>query len=97
MSPAAQIGIWLGRRETLKYFINLTRWLRTVHEMHLLPPAPSLQMYSEVPRQNPYNQGKCHTAYHVSLLSSCRRDMQHQILAGMLRRCPPLPSLPFPG
>eukprot|EP00611_Tribonema_gayanum_P029428 TRINITY_DN786_c0_g1_i1.p1 TRINITY_DN786_c0_g1~~TRINITY_DN786_c0_g1_i1.p1 ORF type:complete len:750 (-),score=93.69 TRINITY_DN786_c0_g1_i1:75-2021(-) len=49
-----QIGGFHGRRNALLTFINIIRWLRTVHTMSLLPPAPVLTFLQPVYRPSPY-------------------------------------------
>ncbi len=68
---AAQIDSVHGRQQTLQLFINLTRWVRSVHDLHLLPPAPGLEMYTEHQRVNPYSEGKLQLPCHGSLQRSC--------------------------
>lgn len=34
----------LGRRKVLQRFINITRWLHTVHTLRLLPPPPPARL-----------------------------------------------------
>ena len=44
----------LGRQRVVKLFINLIRWLRTVHSLRLLPPAPPAQLLVPFYRDSPY-------------------------------------------
>ncbi|DBB07141.1 TPA: hypothetical protein ACH3X1_011712 [Trebouxia sp. C0004] len=44
----------LGRQRIVKLFINLIRWLRTVHELSLLPPPPPAQLLVPFKRPSPY-------------------------------------------
>jgi hypothetical protein len=79
MMSTAQIDTLYGRQDTLRFFVNLTRWMRTVHELHLLPPAPGLQMYLSVPRTNPYKEGKRHALYCMSLPPTCHSRVRVQL------------------
>ena len=51
----------LGRQRIVKLFINLIRWLRTVHELSLLPPPPPAQLLEPFKRPSPY-PGKIYIA-----------------------------------
>ncbi len=44
----------VGRQRVVKLFINLTRWLRTVHTLRLLPPTPPAQLLVPFHRLSPY-------------------------------------------
>ncbi|KAG5175349.1 hypothetical protein JKP88DRAFT_265861 [Tribonema minus] len=50
-----------GRRRALRTFINITRWVRTIHELNLLPPKPVLPLLTTVDRPSPYT-GTCHSS-----------------------------------
>eukprot|EP00611_Tribonema_gayanum_P023654 TRINITY_DN5017_c0_g1_i1.p1 TRINITY_DN5017_c0_g1~~TRINITY_DN5017_c0_g1_i1.p1 ORF type:complete len:591 (+),score=71.53 TRINITY_DN5017_c0_g1_i1:38-1810(+) len=52
-----QMGTSQGRRDAILTFINITRWLRTVHELSLLPPRPMLTLLKAVTRPSPYTLG----------------------------------------
>ncbi|DBB08149.1 TPA: hypothetical protein ACH3X3_008337 [Trebouxia sp. C0006] len=43
-----------GRRKVLHLFINLTRWLHTVHTLCLLPPPPPARLMEPFHRPSPY-------------------------------------------
>ncbi|DBA94012.1 TPA: hypothetical protein ACH3X1_001664 [Trebouxia sp. C0004] len=44
-----------GRRKVLQLFINLTRWLHTVHSLDLLPPPPPARLMKAFFRPSPYH------------------------------------------
>ena len=44
----------LGRQRIVRLFINLTRWIRTVHVLRLLPPPPPAQLLVPFYRLSPY-------------------------------------------
>lgn len=44
-----------GRRKVLQLFINLTRWLHTVHSLCLLPPPPPARLMKAFFRPSPYH------------------------------------------
>ncbi len=44
----------LGRQRIVRLFINLTRWIRTVHVLRLLPPPPPAQLLVPFHRLSPY-------------------------------------------
>ena len=44
----------VGRQRIVKLFINLIRWLRTVHVLCLLPPPPPAQLFVPFKRLSPY-------------------------------------------
>ncbi len=44
----------LGRQRIVRLFINLTRWIRTVHVLRLLPPTPPAQLLVPFHRLSPY-------------------------------------------
>ncbi len=44
----------VGRQRIVKLFINLIRWLRTVHVLSLLPPPPPAQLLVPFNRLSPY-------------------------------------------
>jgi len=44
----------LGRQRIVRLFINLTRWIRTVHVLRLLPPTPPAQLLVPFHRRSPY-------------------------------------------
>ncbi|KAG5181104.1 hypothetical protein JKP88DRAFT_246306 [Tribonema minus] len=52
-----QIGTSQGRRDAILTFINITRWLRSVHELSLLPPRPLLTLMKAVTRPSPHTLG----------------------------------------
>ncbi|KAL0032436.1 hypothetical protein WJX77_000530 [Trebouxia sp. C0004] len=43
-----------GRQHVVKLFINLVRWLRTVHVLSLLPPPPPARLLEPFMRPSPY-------------------------------------------
>ncbi|KAL0035830.1 hypothetical protein WJX77_004656 [Trebouxia sp. C0004] len=43
-----------GRQHVVKLFINLVRWLRTVHVLSLLPPPPPARLLEPFKRPSPY-------------------------------------------
>lgn len=47
-----------GRQKVLQLFINLTRWLHTVHALSLLPPPPAAILMKTFFRPSPYS-GEC--------------------------------------
>lgn len=47
-----------GRQKVLQLFINLTRWLHTIHILSLLPPPPPARLMKTFFRPSPYN-GEC--------------------------------------
>lgn len=47
-----------GRQKILHLFINLTRWLHTVHTLSLLAPPPAAMLMQSFYRPSPYS-GKC--------------------------------------
>lgn len=49
-----QMASYTGRQRILKLFINLTRWMRTVHELRLLPSPPPAQLLVPFHRRSPY-------------------------------------------
>ena len=49
-----QIASVSGRRKVVKLFINLTRWVHTVHAMNLLPPPPPAPLADTFSRPSPY-------------------------------------------
>ena len=44
-----------GRQKVLQLFINLTRWLHTIHTLSLLPPPPPARIMETFFRPSPYN------------------------------------------
>ncbi|KAL3150158.1 hypothetical protein ABBQ32_000020 [Trebouxia sp. C0010 RCD-2024] len=44
-----------GRQKVLRLFINLTRWLHTVHALGLLPPPPPARLLKTFFRTSPYS------------------------------------------
>ncbi len=44
-----------GQRKVLHLFINLTRWLHTVHTLHLLPLPLPARLLKHFYRQAPYS------------------------------------------
>ncbi|KAK9824557.1 hypothetical protein WJX72_011294 [[Myrmecia] bisecta] len=49
-----EIASSLGRRKVINLFINLTRWVHTVHAMGLLPPPPPASLAIPFNRPSPY-------------------------------------------
>ncbi|KAK9811323.1 hypothetical protein WJX72_001847 [[Myrmecia] bisecta] len=49
-----EIASSLGRRKVINLFINLTRWVHTVHAMGLLPPPPPAPLAIPFSRPSPY-------------------------------------------
>ena len=47
-----------GRQKVLQLFINLTRWLHTIHTLSLLPPPPPARLLDTFFRPSPYI-GEC--------------------------------------
>ncbi len=45
----------VGRQRIIKLFINLIRWLRTVHVLRLLPPPPPAPLLVPFNRLSPYS------------------------------------------
>ncbi|KAL0023742.1 hypothetical protein WJX77_000108 [Trebouxia sp. C0004] len=43
-----------GRQKVLQLFINLTRWLHTIHTLSLLPPPPPARLLETFFRPSPY-------------------------------------------
>ncbi|BDA48582.1 probable crinkler effector protein 8 [Coccomyxa sp. Obi] len=55
----------LGRRKVVSLFINLTRWVRTVDAMNLLPPPPPAALAVPFSRPSPYpNMGQVELSLH---------------------------------
>lgn len=51
-----QMRSLLGRQKVLQLFINITRWMHTVHTLHLLPPTSSYKApLKPFFRPSPYN------------------------------------------
>ena len=57
-----------GRRKVLHLFINLTRWLHTVHMLCLLPPPPPERLLKPFFRSSPYNGERHCLSYNAVLL-----------------------------
>ena len=53
-----QMVIPSGRVKVMQIMINITRWLRTIHKLKLLPPPPPAPLFEEFHRASPYN-GTC--------------------------------------
>eukprot|EP00611_Tribonema_gayanum_P032690 TRINITY_DN987_c0_g1_i2.p1 TRINITY_DN987_c0_g1~~TRINITY_DN987_c0_g1_i2.p1 ORF type:complete len:367 (-),score=73.78 TRINITY_DN987_c0_g1_i2:165-1265(-) len=53
-----------GRRRALLIFINITRWLRTIHVLRLLPPSPVLPLLQPMPRTSPFPGGSTTMTMH---------------------------------
>ena len=56
-----------GRRKVLHLFINLTRWLHTVHTLCLLPPPPPARLMEPFCRRSPYNGNHLSLSYDAQL------------------------------
>ncbi|DBA97113.1 TPA: hypothetical protein ACH3X1_014884 [Trebouxia sp. C0004] len=56
--PTSAIGCEMkslsGRQKVLQLFINLTRWLHTIHTLSLLPPPPPARLLETFFRPSPY-------------------------------------------
>lgn len=50
-----QMRSLLGRRRVLQLFINITRWLHSVHTLSLLPPPPPARLLQPFYRSSPYS------------------------------------------
>jgi hypothetical protein len=55
--PCNQARDLPGRCKALLTFINITRWLRTLHCLRVLPPSPTLTLLEEVERPSPFQGG----------------------------------------
>ena len=58
---ALQVTSQTKRRKALLMFINLVRWVRTVHDEQLLP-VHRHQLFTKLARPTPY-PGECESAY----------------------------------
>ncbi len=65
-----QMRSLLGRRRVLQLFINITRWLHTVHTLCLLPPPPPARLMKPFFRPSPYNG-----EHSGVMLSKCNYNM----------------------
>ena len=53
-----QMVVPSGRLKVMQIMINITRWLRTIHKLKLLPPPPPAALFQEFRRPSPYT-GTC--------------------------------------
>ena len=70
-----------GRQHVVKLFINLVRWLRTVHVLSLLPPTPPAQLLEPFKRPSPY-PGKVSILLHFLIsihltVGTCHADIAY--------------------
>ncbi len=56
----------VNRQKALLMFINLVRWVRTVHEQRLLP-VHRHALFKVMPRRSPYS-GECNSSCNVHLM-----------------------------
>ena len=62
-----------GRRRALQTFINITRWVRSVYSLRLLPPPPLLHLLEWETRPSPFGEskGRCVRGRQQRCNSSC--------------------------
>ena len=59
-----------GRCKALLTFINITRWVRTLHHLRVLPPRPTLMLLEAVERPSPF-QGRCASCIEWTVMVNC--------------------------
>lgn len=84
-----QVSDLLGRRKLLMTFINITRWIRTLHHLRILPFCP-FRMLQPLTRRSPYDGEETtivtmHLTSVVKVISVPPDHLQNQVdVYGML-------------
>ena len=50
----SQMVVPAGRQRALQIMVNITRWLRTIQMLELLPPPPPAALFVNFHRLSPY-------------------------------------------